>query len=186
MPEFVFGYGSLVNAKTHDYKEMRPAHLEGWRRRWCQREDRPWAFLAVRPSPGDVLSGVTARVPQHDWAALDQREASYTRDLIDGGGTALYWVADGTYPPVARPRPILLSYLDVCAEGYHDVFGPTEASAFFDATDGWDLPVIDDRAEPIYMRHTGPDPHILERTDRTLSRLGVRPRPLSSVMKELE
>ncbi len=189
MPDFVFGYGSLVNALTHSFADVRPAKVLGWRRRWCQREDRPWAFLAVRPVESAMLSGVIARVPANDWEALDEREASYQRGLVEvapATSAAMYWVADETFPPVTRPRPILLSYLDVCVEGYQSVFGPKGHLPFFDTTDGWDLPIVDDRSAPIYARHTKPGSEVLASTDKALANLGVLPKLLSAVMKELE
>ncbi len=189
MPDFVFGYGSLVNTKTHGYRDVKPAEIKGWRRRWCQREDRPWAFLAVRPFENALLRGVVARVAEDDWADLDRREASYVRTEVQCGpqdSVALYWVADGTYPPVARPRPILLSYLDVCVEGYQAAFGPDGHQPFFETTDGWEFPIVDDRCAPIYPRTTRPGLSVQASTDQALAGLGIAPLALSAVMKELE
>lgn len=41
---------------------------------------------------------------------------------------------------------ILLSYLDVVVQEYLRVFGIDGLSHFFDTTDGWDTPVLNDRA----------------------------------------
>ncbi|MEY8843070.1 gamma-glutamylcyclotransferase, partial [Cribrihabitans sp. XS_ASV171] len=49
--------------------------------------------------------------------------------------------------------PILLSYLDVVVQGYLRVFGVDGADRFFATTDGWESPILDDRAEPRYPRH---------------------------------
>jgi hypothetical protein len=51
------------------------------------------------------------------------------------------------------PAPILMSYLDVVVQGYLREFGQAGAEDFFATTDGWDIPVLDDRAAPRYPRH---------------------------------
>jgi len=48
---------------------------------------------------------------------------------------------------------ILLSYLDVVVQGFLREFGTEGAVRFFDTTDGWDTPILDDRAAPLYPRH---------------------------------
>jgi len=136
--------------------------LHGWRRTWRQTDLRPAAFLTVVPAPGTVISGLLAPVPGGDWPALDAREAAYTRvcaaDRIAHGlpGTpqiALYTIAEGAHGRPAQSHPVLLSYLDVVVQGYLQEFGEAGARAFFDTTDGWDTPIMDDRAAPVYPRH---------------------------------
>ena len=48
---------------------------------------------------------------------------------------------------------MLLSYLDVVVQGYLREFGEQGVQRFFDTTDGWDAPVLNDRADPVYPRH---------------------------------
>ncbi|MEM9427313.1 MAG: gamma-glutamylcyclotransferase, partial [Pseudomonadota bacterium] len=50
-------------------------------------------------------------------------------------------------------HPILLSYIDVVVQGYFRIGGEVAVEAFFHTTDGWDAPVLDDRAAPRYPRH---------------------------------
>ena len=47
----------------------------------------------------------------------------------------------------------MLSYLDVVIQGFIHMHGERGAEEFFATTDGWDTPVKDDRAAPIYPRH---------------------------------
>ncbi len=47
-PHF-FGYGSLVNRRTHVYDSAHRATLEGWRRVWRPTALRPAAFLTAVP-----------------------------------------------------------------------------------------------------------------------------------------
>ena len=49
-------------------------------------------------------------------------------------------------------QTILLSYLDVVVQGYHQQFGKDGVAAFFDTTDGWDTPILNDREAPHYPR----------------------------------
>lgn len=190
----VFGYGSLVNARTHDYRAVHPARLPGWQRRWCQAAGRRWAFLAATPAAGAVLDGVIAAVPAKAWPALDAREASYDRAESEGVEHGLpgpvrvrhYWVPEGKHAAPARAAPVLMSYLDTCVEGYLAVFGAEGPARFFETTAGWDTPVLDDRARPFYARHTAPGAAVEAVTDAALARLGVRPLPLAAVVEELE
>lgn len=181
MDGYVFGYGSLVNARTHDYSRVHPAKARGWRRRWCHAAGRRWAFLAVAPAPGAVLEGVIAEVPGPAWPALDEREFSYDRvetldvDHMLPGVVRVqhYWVPDGKHAAPEAAEPVLLSYLDTCVEGYLEVFGETGPARFFETTDGWDAPVLDDRGAPRYPRHRGLSGAERDLTDALLARAGV-------------
>ncbi|MCF2870894.1 gamma-glutamylcyclotransferase [Octadecabacter sp. G9-8] len=152
-PRF-FGYGSLVNLATHTYPDARAATLTGWRRVWRHAKARPVAFLSVEPCATTVLHGITAQVPDGDWAALDLREHAYTRRDVTaqfGHDTAVYEAdpAHTTSPQIGHP--ILLSYLDVVIAGYLDQFGDTGPQHFFETTHGWG-PILNDRADPLYPR----------------------------------
>ena len=76
---YFFGYGSLVNTKTHVYQDARPAKLSGWRRVWKRTNARDMAFLTIVPSDRTELLGLIAKVPNADWVALDAREEGYDR-----------------------------------------------------------------------------------------------------------
>lgn len=157
-----FGYGSLVNRATHGYGDARPARITGWRRAWRHTDLRAAAFLTAVPAPGHAIDGLLAPVPGGDWPALDLREAAY--DRIDAAGMiahglpgapriALYTIPEGKHGAPTRAHPVLLSYLDVVVQGYLREFGAEGARAFFDTTDGWDAPLLNDRSAPVYPRH---------------------------------
>lgn len=157
---YFFGYGSLVNTRTHTYPDARRARLVGWRRVWRGTPLAPQAFLSVEPADAEI-DGLVAAVPDADWAALDAREHGYDRQGVgDGiahdlpGDTAVqvYAVPDRHHLPEDR-SPILLSYLDVVVQGFLHQFGQDGAAHFFSTTAGWTRPVIDDRAAPVYPRH---------------------------------
>lgn len=158
---YFFGYGSLVNTKTHVYQDARPAKLSGWRRVWRRTNARDMAFLTIVPSDRTELLGLIAKVPNADWVALDAREEGYdrlvatemiTHDHSDNPELAIYAIPEATRFPPTPDHPILLSYLDVVLQGYLHVFGEAGVQHFMETTDGWDTVVLNDRANPIYPR----------------------------------
>ena len=159
---FFFGYGSLVNRATHDYADAHPAQLTGWRRAWRHTSLRPVAYLTAVPSPGGQIDGLIAHVPGDDWAALDQREYAYDRHPVTeltahplprDLHVQVYAIPSDRHSLPKPSSPVLLSYIDVVIQGYLREFGPEGVWRFFETTDGWDAPVLNDRANPIYPRH---------------------------------
>jgi hypothetical protein len=166
---FFFGYGSLVNRGTHAFPSAARARVRGWARSWKRTKLRQLAFLTAVEAPGAEIEGLIAAVPGADWAALDLREYAYDRHKVveidhdHGPATPLPATpldvqiyrtrpehdADGT-----EEHPILLSYLDTVVQGYLTEFGEAGARRFFETTAGWEAPVLDDRADPIYSRAT--------------------------------
>jgi hypothetical protein len=51
----------------------------------------------------------------------------------------------------------------VVVQGYLREFGEAGVKRFFDTTDGWEAPVLNDRADPVYPRH-----RVLTADERTL------------------
>ena len=156
-PRF-FGFGSLVNCATHSYPNTRAATLRGWRREWICTEGRGIAYLSARPIPGAEIEGLTADVPNGDWAALDARETGYGRQVLEAQAiddTEETWVyAVPENDRVSRQDHVILqSYLDVVLQGFQRQSGEAGLRQFFATTDGWDVPVFDDRAKPRYPRH---------------------------------
>lgn len=177
-----FGYGSLVNLATHDYEDPCRASLKGWQRVWKHSSRRPVAFLSVRPCNQTEILGVVAQVPGGDWAALDQREQAYIRrdvsDQIHHEGerapTAVYEAARGYIAPPSTEHPILLSYLDVVVQGFLKLHGEDGARHFFATTAGFDGPILDDRADPVYPRHQRLSQGERRIVDNALADLGAR------------
>ncbi|MGR3805339.1 gamma-glutamylcyclotransferase family protein [Marinibacterium profundimaris] len=159
---FFFGYGSLVNLATHDFSDAHPASIRGWRRAWRYTPLREVAFLTAVPDPDAEIEGMIAHVPGDDWAALDEREWAYGRHRVTDQvrhsvtrplSIAIYAVAEEDQHVPDVPHPILMSYLDVVVQGYLRVFGEAGAHRFFETTEGWDSPILNDRAKPHYPRH---------------------------------
>jgi hypothetical protein len=154
-----FGYGSLVNRATHAYPQAHPAHLKGWRRVWVHTAARPVAYLSVRRDENCTIAGLAAHVPGGDWAALDEREAAYARHAAQAQpiGRApldvqVYAVPQEAAAPPQTAHPILLSYLDAVVQGFLREFGEEGVAGFFETTSGWDAPIRNDRAAPLYPR----------------------------------
>ncbi len=151
-----FGYGSLVNLRTHDYADPTPATLKGWRRVWRTTSLRETAYLSVERCGRTEIKGIIAHVPGADWAALDAREAAYQRhdvtvEIDHHKPTAVYQVAPDHLSKTG-PQPILLSYIDTVVQGFLHVFGEEGVTHFFETTTDWQ-PVLNDRANPRYSRH---------------------------------
>ncbi len=158
---YFFGYGSLVNRKTHTYGDVQTARLLGWRRIWRQTTYAPRPILTVEPCADVVIDGLIAHVPDGDWQALDAREHAYDRvavneNIAHGHDAALdvaaYTVPHGKFPTCQPPRPIYLSYLDVVVQGYLAEFGEAGVRQFINTTVGWEAPIKDDRSDPVYPR----------------------------------
>jgi Gamma-glutamyl cyclotransferase, AIG2-like len=180
---FFFGYGSLVNRRTHDYTQATPARVTGWRRAWRKSPLRQRCFLTVVPASGAEIDGLVAAVPGADWAVLDAREHAYARHDVSGRVThaagreidvAIYAIPEGAHHDPGPEHPVLLSYIDVVVQGFLTEFGRGGVRRFFDTTDGWHVPVIDDRAQPIYARAQALEDDERAVVDRELARVGAR------------
>ncbi len=179
---YFFGYGSLVNQATHDFAGAMPAQLRGWRRVWRHTTLRPVAYLTVAPDAGTEIDGLMAPVPEAHWPELDAREAAYIRvpaahqvrhPLPHAPEIAVYTIPEGHHGAPTETHPILLSYIDVVVQGYLCEFGEAGVARFFSTTDGWEAPILDDRASPRYPRHlpmSGPERAL---TDDHLNRVGA-------------
>ena len=162
MEHVFFGYGSLVNRRTHDYAPALPARVAGWRRVWRATGHRQLAFLSVVPDADCAIEGLVAEVPGGDWAALDAREFAYAREPLAAGAirhglaaaarVQIYAVPEDGAARALADHPILLSYLDVVVQGFAAEFGNEGVARFFATTGGWEAPILDDRAAPRYPR----------------------------------
>jgi hypothetical protein len=182
MTPYFFGYGSLVNRNTHAYPDAHPAQLLGWRRRWVRTRLRDVVFLTVEPDPSCTIDGLIAAVPGADWAALDLRETGYDRQ--PSGGAVAHPL--GQAPQIAHysvtpdnrvdsgDHCILRSYLDVVVQGFLREFGDAGVQRFFDTTSGWETPILDYRAAPIYPRHQTITNDETALVDLHLNRLSAR------------
>ncbi len=159
--ETIFGYGSLVNAATHDYGALQAATLQGWRRVWHHTSLRKLAFLSAQPDPDSQISGVVLSAPAVD-PALENREAAYHRwqvshQILPDPGQAdmisVFAIPKQIHRPAQTGATLLLSYIDVVVQGYFHHAGEAGVQQFFETTHGWDAHILDDRENPQYPRH---------------------------------
>ncbi len=177
----IFSYGSLVNPATHALTHVARARLSGWRRAWRHTSQRQVAYLTIVPDADASIEGVILKVPTAERAGLTTREAAY--ELIDVShlleadqsvDTVLaYAIAAGQHLDPSPETPVLLSYIDVVVQGYLEMFGQQGVEAFFTSTSGWNAPIVDDRAAPLYPRHQSLTPHERSLVDQKLHALGV-------------
>lgn len=169
-----------MNRDTHGFDGAQIATLKGWRRVWRYTTQREVAYLTVIPDPDSAIDGLIAPVPDRDWQALDYRERAYARvaaahqvthSLPYRPDIAVYAIPDGQHQTPTSQHSLLLSYIDVVVQGYLREFGPEGAARFFDTTDGWDAPIVDDRTAPRYPRHCTLDPAETALVDDHLTRL---------------
>lgn len=171
-----------MNRDTHGFNGARTARLSGWRRIWRYTTLREVAYLTVVPDPDSAIDGLIAPVPDADWEALDYRERAYervpathqiTHDLHHEPDIAVYAVPGDHHAASGPDHTLLLSYIDVVVQGYLHEFGPEGAARFFATTDGWEAPVINDRAVPRYPRHCRLTPDETALVDANLEALQV-------------
>ncbi|MFP1633306.1 gamma-glutamylcyclotransferase family protein [Zhengella sp. ZM62] len=164
-----FGYGSLVNRTTigWDIVEARPARLSGWRRHWRARPDMPGfaaALLSVTPDPDAACDGLLVVDRVENLPALDRREGRYHRRLVDRAAMPaasslpeacpVYVYEAMTHLPAHRDPPrILRSYLDVVMQGFLREHGRAGLERFIAETSRFDIPIHEDRHDPVYPRH---------------------------------
>ncbi len=180
---YFFGYGSLVNRRTHVFTPCHRARITGWRRAWCATASRPQAFLTAIPDPEAETLGLIAPVPNDDWTALDAREEGYDRhdasaQVVHEAGAvsriAVYAIPAKDQLASSTEHPILMSYLDVVVQGFAAEYGEDGAQAFFDTTAGWETPILNDRAAPLYPRAQALTAAERALVDDGLARLGCR------------
>lgn len=173
-----FGYGSLVNPRTHRTQiiHYEPAHLTGFRRRWQERSEKaryPVSFLSAHHVDGfeGELAGLLIFDHLANMPAVDQRESGYDRVRLHRSQLRLER-PDTELPDmpyyvyVARPpaglggrHHVLQSYLDAVLQGYLHHYGENGAHHFLESTAWLDTPVVRDRANPLYPRAVELEPN---------------------------
>ncbi len=179
-----FGYGSLVNRKTHDFAPSRPAEIKDWQRSWSHRirsSGQGASSLTITPAPGVSIKGLVSTVRPDQIAGLDAREAGYDLHTLPapvfGGQLAktdpihTYISADDQIGDAEHP--ILQSYLDTVLLGFLREFAESGVTHFLDTTVGWQTPILKDRINPIYPRTTPLAADHADFFDQELKKLGA-------------
>ncbi len=187
-----FGYGSLVNLNTIPVNAKASlGELDGWIREWrAAPEDgveRGTCALTVTPREGVSIRGAMLREPAWRLAELEKRERRY--DKFDGIGSAfrssaaheapqgldrafLFKAKASHYRWGDAQCPILQTYLDCVLAGFHSHWGEEGVRHFFETTDGWHVPVLQDRRRPLYPRAVELSPELARYFDECLKNIG--------------
>ncbi|TDH36018.1 gamma-glutamylcyclotransferase [Pseudohoeflea suaedae] len=168
-----FGYGSLVNRATlrTEIVDAYPARLSGYRRVWRPRPaDAPKfggigpAVLTAERCEGAAIDGMLVIDRLENLPAVDERENLYRRNTITSADLVFaaaspkpdcpLFVYERDYEPEAggAVSPILRSYLDAVMQGFLRVFGEEGLARFVRETESFDLPIHEDRDDPVYPR----------------------------------
>ncbi|OYT17482.1 MAG: hypothetical protein B7C24_02355 [Bacteroidetes bacterium 4572_77] len=170
----IFGYGSLVNKSTWNFQtQMKQVELKGWTREWRQivkLQGKEICALSIAPQPTSSIQGILLMSNKSIHDTLNNREIGYqtlslnpetifppscsnpikiskeTSDIIT------FAASESSKEWARKDAPILLSYIDVVVKGYFDLFGRKGVFDFFKSTKGWDLPILNDRKDPLYPR----------------------------------
>lgn len=169
---FFFGYGSLVNKKTWSFNaSFEVIQIEGWIRQWRQLnkiKDRYICSLTLTPQKGARIDGILIAATLNEKKILHKREIGCKKVTIDhsqvfsqGERDNYFDYKKDIYTFVSKEKnyqwatpsaPILQSYIDVVADGFYQEFGREGLNHFFNTTEGWDLPILNDRSRPFYPR----------------------------------
>ena len=166
-----FGYGSLVNLDSlrTPYISAHRATLKGWKRAWLSRPkvegsfatEEGLAFLSVVPDARAEIDGLLIIDHTSSLPALDKREVMYERTNVSREMLQFHdekplcerqflYVAE--QPAATQDAYILRSYLDVVMQGYLSHFGQSGLDRFIETTMNFDVPIKEDRDNPLYPR----------------------------------
>ena len=184
-----FGYGSLINDQTRPPTlKAQNAVLHGWRREWRVTGELSLSWgakhnicaLSIRPDHNCSIAGVLVEEPVENLASLDQREVRYQRLNVEvetqsaGNQSSYVYQARKEHSEWgSMTSPICLSYIDCVLQGVIHRFGQAALDAFFETTDGWHVPILTDRRQPIYPRAIKLSAHETELIDAHLKAYDV-------------
>lgn len=182
----IFAYGSLLHKSTWSFDaEIEMVSLQGWVRQWNQvvpLDGGAITALSISPHPKKSIKGIILKVDKSTLESIGGREVGYNKTILAAGSlTSLnpkrpllndrimaYTASKETKIWANKKAPILLSYIDVVAQGYFNLYGWEGLLHFFKSTQGWDLPILNDRKAPLYPRATTHDIGFLDLIDQQI------------------
>lgn len=152
------------------HKANRPWALDG-------KQGEGVCAVTVLPRDNASIDGVLVPIPTTELPQLDEREASYHRVMLPMSTFTLHdqtdsqnldaldskalnsdtqiivYVSDAPSNLWAsHQHPLITSYVHCVMAGFNQVYGADGLERFMQTTEGWSLPLLDDRHEPIYPR----------------------------------
>lgn len=174
-PQFIFGYGSLVEADSRAMtwpaaRYASPAIVQGVERGWFDQvpgQGYSPTYLGAVQSPTHTCNGVIFPVTEQELAAYDKRESGYKRDkidqskitMLDGSKAApagdIWFYGNQNKILASQKYPIVQSYVDVCLNGclqleagYPLAREHKFAESFIRTTTNWSEWWVNDRIYP--------------------------------------
>lgn len=170
----VFGYGSLVNRATlPNAIAIRRVTVTGWRRSWRATSLTPRGgvcALSVVADPSCAIDGLMVTLDDAHWPLIRAREHRYEPLTLCGehAGGIIFQAAPAVDRFGDADHPIHLSYVDCIVQGYRGEFGPRGVDRLFASTEGWHVPILDDRHALRYPRAQRLSPYELRLVDAML------------------
>jgi len=177
----VFGYGSLVlkASRPKNIKEAKKASLPGWQREWAYCINRGAIHindLTISRKSSSTIEGILLDVNENMLHRLDRREDGYREQKVklSDGTEAITYVGDKAYHKEANKTcPVWRSYIDAVVLGYYELGGTPSVRKLIETTKSWDIPVIDDKSKPSYLKAATLTKDQQELAERLLKQLGV-------------
>lgn len=185
MAQYLFGYGSLINAEsratTGDTGPAYPVRVAGLQRAWHVVAPRSgYTVVGVTPRREVSCNGVLMEIAPHELPRFDARERFYHRVIIpqqaitalsgENLSFATVWAYMTSCPgEPSDAYPLVQSYIDVILTGCL-VIGADFAAEFIQTTTGWSTAWLNDRIYPRYQRAMPDTPQAVE-IDRQLQAL---------------
>lgn len=184
----IFAYGSLLNKATWPFDvDIELVTVRSWVRQWRQivQTDRgKICALTISPDIKSSIDGILLAADDQTLSKLIKREIGYNRTeilnsnisknqnsnkhLLKDESVITFISSKPTFAWATKEAPILLSYIDVVAKGYFDFYGMEGLINFFNTTEGWNLPIMNDRSQPLYPRALKLDPEFLNLVDQQI------------------
>ncbi|WP_157961987.1 gamma-glutamylcyclotransferase [Acuticoccus kandeliae] len=118
--------------------------------------------VSVVEDPGCEIEGLVVTFDDRLWPAIEAREyrydalplesASFHDDRPHDGPLLIFKASAGSDHFGDEDNPITLTYIDVILQGFLREFGTDGVDRFMATTEGWHVPIVDDRARPRYPR----------------------------------
>ena len=161
---YIFGYGSLVNAESRaaSFESMtsvvaaRISADFGYKRVWNYQGPGFTALGLEKTNNAMSINGIIYSVKAEDMTVWDQRERNYDRielpwefvesvDWMDLPKKGKLWVYVPKVNNTASPsHPIIQSYVDICVTGFLD-YSEEFAIEFLETTGNWSMYWLNDR-----------------------------------------
>ena len=112
-------------------------------------------MCALSVVPGeDTIEGLLVTFDDEVRPVVDAREYRYDALSCEelGPDALIFRAQSGVDRFGDAANPVHLSYVDVVVQGFLAEFGEAGVERFMATTDGWHVPILDDRAAPRYPR----------------------------------